>query len=172
MNSPTHGRATVERSSSIQRLALITLTFVVSAAVMGCQPRREPETAARDVKRTRERTRDQARTDSDSRVVAENQQALIVFLKLSDAEYGQFEEREAAYRLEDALVEQVSKDDVGEYDGHEFGGGYTTLFMYGPDANAIADTAIPIVRDHKPVSGSYAVKRYGPPGAPEERIGL
>jgi hypothetical protein len=79
-----------------------------------------------------------------------SEQAVIVYLKLSNEEFGECREREAAYGVEDELREALVEAGVGTCDGHEFGGGYTTLFMYGPSADGIADAAVPVVRRHAP----------------------
>ena len=63
----------------------------------------------------------------------------------------------------------VSRDadrsgDAGEFDGHEFGDGSCTLFMYGPDADALFAAVEPILRASPLADGAYAVKRYGDVG--------
>ena len=101
-----------------------------------------------------------------------SEQALLVYLKLSDDEFGDFEEREALFRLEDEIEPKVLSSGAGEHDGHEFGGGFGTLYMYGPDADKLFDVVIGSVRNHPARDGSYIVKRYGDVGAREERVNL
>ena len=100
------------------------------------------------------------------------QHAVIIHLKLSDLNFGSFEERETAFRLEDRLESALTDVGVGEYDGHEFGSGWCQLYIYGASANAIADAILPVVRAFAPRAGSFVVKRFGPPGAPEEQLPL
>jgi hypothetical protein len=100
------------------------------------------------------------------------EQALLVYLKLSDDKFGDFEEREAIFRLEDEVEPKVLSSGAGEYDGHEFGGGFGTLYMYGLDADKLFDVVIESIRNHPPRAGSYIVKRYGDVGAREERVNL
>ncbi len=59
---------------------------------------------------------------------------------------------------------------VGAYDTNEFERGYLRLYMYGPDANRLAEVVAPVLGEAPP--GSYIVKRYGPPGADLERVDL
>jgi hypothetical protein len=100
------------------------------------------------------------------------QHAVIIHLKLSDLEFGSFEERETAFRLEDRLESAVEDSGLGEYDGHEFGKGWCQFYIYGGDANVIADTVLPVVRTFALRVGSFVVKRFGPPGAREDQVPL
>jgi hypothetical protein len=109
----------------------------------------------------------------DTLVHAESEeQAVLAHLKLSDDEFGSEDERETVFDLEDQLIEAIQKAGAGEFDGNEFGEGYCRLFMYGRDANALFDAVIDTLRASAPHPGSYVVKRYGPPGATEERVDL
>lgn len=94
--------------------------------------------------------------------------ALIVRLKLSDDSFGNLEEREAAFGIEDSLVDAL-KGEVAVVDGHEFGGGFATIFLYGADVNTVSARALPVLKSKANRPGSYVVKRYGPPGADETR---
>ena len=101
-----------------------------------------------------------------------SEQALLVYLKLSDDEFGDFEEREAIFALEDRLIAAIASKSAGEYDGHEFGEGFGTLYMYGSTVDRLTQTALPILREYPSHPGSYLKKRYGGPGSREERIDL
>lgn len=100
----------------------------------------------------------------------DSEQALLVFLRLSDDTFGTAEDREGIFELEDQLSAAVKDAAAGEYDGHEFGDGWGVLYLYGPDAKQLAETAIPLVRRFGPREGSYVVQRYGGTGAREERL--
>ncbi|HEX2060547.1 MAG TPA: hypothetical protein VHK90_07390 [Thermoanaerobaculia bacterium] len=100
------------------------------------------------------------------------EEAVLVFLKLSDDGFGEYEEREAIFDLEEKVEAAVKETGVGEYDGHEFGNGWGKLYVYGADARRLADIVLPIIRASAPRSGSYLVQRFGAPGAPEERVEL
>ena len=100
------------------------------------------------------------------------EQAVLFYLKLSDDKFGESEEREAIFKLEDELEKKIASAKVGEYDGHEFGKGFATFYMYGPDADKLFDAVKDSIRKHKPRAGSYIIKRYGKPGDKEERVNL
>src|SRR5882672_412205 len=63
--------------------------------------------------------------------------AVLVHLKLSDADQGREDEREEIHRWSDKLEQAILAAKAGEFDGDEFGGGECTLYMYGPDADAL-----------------------------------
>ncbi len=102
---------------------------------------------------------------------AQREEAVLIFLKLSDDSFGEYEEREAIFDLEEK-IEAVVTEQTGEYDGHVFGDGWGKLYLYGPDARRLSDAVLPVVRDAAPREGSYLVRRFGPPGAREERESL
>ena len=100
------------------------------------------------------------------------EEAVLIFLKLSDDGFGEYEEREAIFDLEEKVEAAVKENNAGEYDGHEFGDGWGKLYVYGADARRLADIVLPVVRESAPRSGSYVVRRFGAPGAREERVEL
>jgi hypothetical protein len=100
-----------------------------------------------------------------TRASAAEEQALIVTLILSDSD-----DPERIYALEDKLTAAIKKASAGEFDGDEFGKGTCTLYMYGTDAERLYRTTIQVLRDYHPAKGSYLVKRFGKPGARQERI--
>jgi len=100
----------------------------------------------------------------------EPEQVVLVYLKLSDEAFGSPEDRQAAYSLEDQLIAAMETSDKGECDGHEFGGGFATFFLYGPDADAVFSIVQPILKQFTAPPGSYIIKRYGALGAQEKRI--
>ena len=103
------------------------------------------------------------------------QQAVLVYLPLSDDEFGDEEEREDLFELEDRLIAAIEEAAAGIFDGNEFGGGECVLFMYGPDADRLFAAVEPVLRAYEPARGGWAIKRYGPPDDPdarEERVEL
>ena len=97
------------------------------------------------------------------------QQALIVSIQLS-CDLGTKQECARVFELEDEIMRQVEESGTGEYDGNEIGGGYFTLYMYGSSAARLWDLCLPILKNFHPPAGSYAIKRYGKPGARQDRI--
>lgn len=76
--------------------------------------------------------------------------------------------------FEDRLADAVTEAGVGEWDGHEFAldGSHAFIYLYGKDADRLAEVVLPIARQAGLAKGSYLVKRYGEPGEPEERVDL
>lgn len=98
-------------------------------------------------------------------MTAEEQQAVIIVLKLSDDDFGSFEERESLFDLEERVRSAIQPQ--GEYDGHELGRGWARLYLYGPDCRRLSELVTPILRDFGPLPESYLLERPGPPGTPE-----
>lgn len=97
--------------------------------------------------------------------VAETQAVLVTFpFEGSDLS--------SIFALEDRLIEVIEHAAVGEFDGNEVGGGTCTLYMYGPNADQLFESIFPVLAQQDFPSGSYAIKRLGNPGAPEQRIEL
>jgi hypothetical protein len=61
---------------------------------------------------------------------------------------------------------------VGEFDGDEWGEGVCVIYMYGPSAERLFTIALPILKNFHPPKGSFVVKRYGKPGAKQDRLPL
>lgn len=98
------------------------------------------------------------------------EQALIVTIPLSDGKSGKHDEVQRLFKLEDELMKAIEDSGVGEYDGNEIGEGTFTMYAYGPSAKKLLDVALPVLAKYRLPPGSRAVKRYGKPGAKEERI--
>jgi hypothetical protein len=112
-------------------------------------------------------------TESGNQMPIDDQrQAVFVFIKLSDGEMGDESDDTAIYALEDRLNAVIEEHGVGELDGDEWGNGNCQLFMYGDDADKIFDVITPLLLSNEAPSVSYAIKRYGPPGAPERMVHL
>ena len=96
-------------------------------------------------------------------------EAVIIRMKLSDDEFGEWAERRAAYEVEDRLIDAISPE-IGEVDGHEFGGGFATIYVYGPSAEELTALILPILSNVATPPGSAITKRFGPVGANEQTI--
>ena len=69
------------------------------------------------------------------------------------------------YDLEDLLEETISAAGAGEFDGHEIEVGSSsevTLFMYGPDADALFAVVRPVLASATCFTRAVATVRYGP----------
>jgi len=70
------------------------------------------------------------------------------------------------FELEDKLGSVIEAADAGEYDGNEVAmdGSDGFLYMYGPDADRLADVIMPELLATPWMKGARLTKRYGPPG--------
>lgn len=102
------------------------------------------------------------------------EQAVIARYRLAEDGFGGQEQRATVRQAESLLTEAIEHADVGEFDGHEFGGGEVVLYAYGPDADALFAVMAPILHD-LPFRPAHVVLRYGTvddPSAPEHHIDL
>ncbi len=79
---------------------------------------------------------------------------------------------DALFALEDRLVEAIEGTGAGEYDGHDIAADLAdgALYIYGPDADALCATVLPILRDVPFMKGATCIRRFGDasdPGAKE-----
>ena len=86
--------------------------------------------------------------------------AVIVYLKLSDDQFGDEAEREAIFDLENDIAEAIEGCGA-EFDGNEFGGGECTLYMYGENADRMFNAIQPVLAASTLSRGGQAKKRYG-----------
>ncbi len=101
-----------------------------------------------------------------------NTQAIRVYLKLSDDASGSAAERDRLFDFDERLEARFPSKQPFEYDGHEIGQGYFTMYFYGPGADAILTAVRPLLSEFGIPVGSYLIRRYGDVGAPEERLAL
>jgi hypothetical protein len=99
---------------------------------------------------------------------AKDEQALIIQLKLSDDDFGAEGETYALYSVEDAVERAVRHR--GMLDGHEIGAGYFTIYVYGPDADAMFKAVAPVLAKAHLRPGSYVLKRRGGPEQTPEKV--
>ena len=90
--------------------------------------------------------------------------AVLIRIPLSDSEFGTEAERSAIHGLADEIDGAIARSGSGEYDGDEFGDGECTLYLYGPDADALWASVEEVVRGDPRTAGGHVVKRYGEPG--------
>lgn len=107
-------------------------------------------------------------TNKESRMKSPDH-AVLVHIKLSDDKMGTEKERKECHALEERLETSIKTKRAGEFDGDEFGEGFCTLYMYGPDADALFSAVESDLRAAPLLAGSYAIKRYGPAADPNSR---
>jgi len=96
------------------------------------------------------------------------EEAVIITIPLGESGFDLDEK--FCRELESCLSRALEASGSGEYDGNEFGEGIYKVFLYGPSADSIFMAVMPLLL-HLPVpSGSYVIKRYGPPGSRSEMI--
>ncbi|MFJ8745839.1 hypothetical protein ACIRL2_41585 [Embleya sp. NPDC127516] len=103
---------------------------------------------------------------------AEAEHAVIARYRLAEDGFGTQHQRAAVRRVEALLIEAIGQADVGEFDGHEFGGGEIVLYAYGPDADALFAVMAPVLHA-LPFRPAHIVLRYGSashPTATEQRF--
>ena len=99
------------------------------------------------------------------------EQAVLVHLDGAGLPSSVYDESDLA-TLDAQLRETLEGGRVGEFDGHEVGGGGATLFLYGPDAEALFAAVEPTLRAYPLCRGARVVVRFGPPGASEREVRL
>jgi hypothetical protein len=100
------------------------------------------------------------------------EQAVIISMRLSNDHFGTDAEDESLARLEAEIEKCLEDSDVGEWDGHESGGGYHKIFIYGSCAEKLSEALLPTVLAYDALPGSYMVKRMGEIGSDEQYIWL
>lgn len=111
-----------------------------------------------------------ANPDENSRT--DEEQAVLVHLAGQSSRSGTIYDPSVLAPLEDALMAAITKQGVGEFDGNEIGLNEATLFMYGPDADALFSAIESTLRSSDLVRGARVVVRYGGPGATERQVKL
>jgi hypothetical protein len=100
------------------------------------------------------------------------EQAVIISMRLSNDHFGTEAEDSSLASLESELDQRLIESKVGEWDGHETGGGYHKIFLYGPCAESLTTAILPTVLEYAALPGSYMVKRFGEIGSDEQYIWL
>ena len=67
------------------------------------------------------------------------------------------------HRFSDSLASVIEDQQIGVFDGDEYGNGEGALFMYGPNADRLFEAVYLLLSTWSPVKGGYAIKRYGVP---------
>ncbi len=88
-------------------------------------------------------------------------------------EYG-LKDLDALFAVEDQLEAAIEQTGVGEYDGNEIAadGSEGTLYMYGPDADALFEAVKDVLRNATCLSIAAATLRYGPPDEGTRRVSV
>ena len=103
-------------------------------------------------------------------VNASDEQAVIVNIRLTSGDMGNAEEHRRIAALEEQLAAAIKEAGAGEFDGDEFGNGFCRIYMYSPSADRLFTVVQPVLKEFHAPTGSYLIKRYGKPGAKQERV--
>ena len=101
--------------------------------------------------------------------VSTNEQAVLVYLDTSGLPDHVCQEHDIA-TLEDRLTEVIEREQLGEFDGNEFGPGEVTLFMYGPNAERLFAGIEAVLRGYPLCQSARVVIRNGGPEASEREV--
>jgi len=91
-----------------------------------------------------------------------SEQAVLVYLDAIGLPESVYRECDLA-TLEDRLIEVIDRLCLGEFDGIERGMGEVTLYMYGPDAEALYAGIQPILLSYPLCAGAKVHIRPGGP---------
>lgn len=113
-------------------------------------------------------------TTSSVEEPATNEQAIIAYLRLENNNDGSEKDHAVVETLQQELITKLSLSGVGQFHGGDRMQGFANFYMYGPDADKLADAVLPVLKQSHPRAGSYLLKRYGPPGTetPSVRVSL
>jgi hypothetical protein len=74
--------------------------------------------------------------------------------------------------LEEELIALMEPTDIGYHDGNEIGGGETTLWLFGVDAEQLFKFIEPTLRSNPFSKNAKITLRFGQHGSPEREFNL
>lgn len=101
--------------------------------------------------------------DADDDLYDDDEQDLLVVLKLSNRSLGTAAERMAIEEFGEQLEAALQEAAAGEYDGDEIGGGECILFFAGPDVDRMIAVLRPLLTHSPQGRGACFVRMV--PGA-------
>lgn len=107
--------------------------------------------------------------DEDDDLVGDDEQDLLVVLKLSNRLMGTAQERMAIEEFADQLEAAITEAGVGEYDGDELGGGECILFFCGPDIDRLLAVLHPLLKRSPLCRGGHLVRMVDDPDGEPQR---
>ena len=92
----------------------------------------------------------------------DSSESVVVFLDgrgLDESVYQKYD----LSTLEDLLIEQIEPSGIGELDGHETGPGGTAIYLYGPNAEELFASILPVLEAYPLCrNGRVVIRRFGP----------
>ena len=98
-------------------------------------------------------------------------EAVLVYLDGSSLPDPVYEECDLA-TLEDLLGEAIDEGGLGELDGNEVGPTGVTIYLYGPDAEALFAGVEAVLLNYPLCQNARVVIRRGGPGSSEREVRL
>lgn len=92
------------------------------------------------------------------------EQAVIVALAPSGLDQAVYDQNDLT-TLEDQIIQSLQGTSLGAFDGNEIGPSGCTLYLYGPDAEALYAKIEPVLRSHPLCQSARVTIRQGGPGA-------
>jgi hypothetical protein len=102
---------------------------------------------------------------------AASEHAVLVHLDGTSLPDEVYEENDLV-TLEDRIIAAVTEAATGEFDGDELVDAGATIFLYGPDADALFASVEPVLRIHPLCRNARVEIRRGGPGAPQREVRL
>lgn len=105
--------------------------------------------------------------DSELRGEENHEEAVILEILLeSGEELGSRTEHNSIYTLEESITSVIDEDET--MDGHDFGEGMATLYLYGPSADKLFENIKDILRKSD-FTRFEVTLRYGAPEDPDSK---
>ena len=97
---------------------------------------------------------------STGRIERKSDHAVIVYFM-----YGKSDELEALFNLSTKLEKEITKKNVGVFDGHEINTDDSdgSVYMYGPNAAELFKAILPVLDSTDFMVGAIAQLQFGPP---------
>ncbi|MBB2745194.1 UNVERIFIED_ORG: hypothetical protein FHR35_005043 [Microbispora rosea subsp. rosea] len=141
---------------------LVFASFILAMSVIGtsCAPAEDvpPPSASKPASEAAMTTNVESGSD---------EQALLIKLPGTTSEV----DFDSLWKIEDALDKAVTEAGTGEFDGNEIDAhtNEVTLYLYGPKADQLFASVKAVLKSLSLPRGSVVIRRYGAPGAKEER---
>jgi hypothetical protein len=104
------------------------------------------------------------KTPAELDAVTSNPQAVLIHIDQIDFDQ--------SIPLEDELIALMEPTTIGYHDGNEIGGGETTLWLFGIDAEEVFKYIEPTLRRNSFCKGAKVVLRFGEFDSPEREFFL
>ena len=97
------------------------------------------------------------------------EQAVIVALTPTGVDQAVYDQNDLS-TLEDQIIQALQDTGLGAFDGNEIGPSGCTLYLYGPDAEALYAKIDPILCSHPLCQSAQVTIRQGRPEAQQREV--